>query len=323
MLIAMQMIMFEEFGPPEVLQLREVPKPEPRQGQILIDVAFASVTFVETQIRAGHGPFPVDLPRIPGNGVGGVVTAVGEGADPALLDDVVVSTTGGTGGYAEAVAVDADLAIAVPEPLPLDHAVALLADGRTANMLLDLAPVQPGERVLVLAAGGGVGSLLVQLAASSGATVVAAAAGKGELLRGLGADVAVDYRAAEWPATVREAVGGVDLVLDGVGGKLASDAFRLVSPGGRMVTYGMASGAWADISHQAASQSTVQLLRPGPLAARDAKRLSTLALQQAAEGRLHALIGQRFALADASEAHRAIESRGTIGKTLLETRSAE
>jgi NADPH2:quinone reductase len=257
MLTAMQMIIFEEFGQPEVLRVREVPKPDPGRGEVLIDVAYASVTFVETQIRAGRGPFEVDLPRAPGNGVGGVVTAIGEGVDPALLGSTVVSTTGGTGGYAEAVAVDADLVIPVPEGLPLDHAVALLADGRTAAMLLELAPARPGDRVLVLAAGGGVGSLLVQLATSSGATVVAAAGGKAELLYDLGAQVAVDYRAASWPAAVRDAVGEVDLVFDGVGGELASEAFPLVARGGRVVSYGMASGDWADIPEKAASRREI------------------------------------------------------------------
>jgi NADPH2:quinone reductase len=322
MLTDMQMIFFEQFGPPEVLRVREVPKPEPGEGEVLIDVVFASVTFVETQVRAGRGPFQVDLPRAPGNGVGGVITAIGEGVDPTLLGSTVVSTTGGTGGYAEAVAVDADLVIPVPEHLALDQAVALLADGRTANMLLELAPARRGDRVLVLAGGGGLGSLLVQLTAASGATVVAAAGGKAELLRDLGADVTVDYRAEDWPATVRAAVGEVDLVFDGVGGELASHAFLLISPGGRMVSYGMASGRWADIAEQAAGDRGIRLLQPGALDAQDAKRLSARALQQAAQGRLKAVIGQRVLLSDAAVAHRAIESRRTIGKTLLETRSA-
>jgi NADPH2:quinone reductase len=322
MLTGMNLILLEDFGPPDVLRLRIAPPPEPRRGEVLIEVAFASVTFVETQVRAGHGPFQIELPMVPGNGVGGVITAIGDGVDERLLGSTVISTTGGTGGYAETVAVDADLPIPVPEGLPLDQAVALLADGRTANMLLDLAPVRAGERVLVLAAGGGLGSLLVQLAASSGSTVVAAAGGKGELLHDLGSDVAVDYRAAGWPERVRDAVGEVDLVYDGVGGELASEAFSLLVRGGRMVSYGMASGHWADIPQQAAGEREIRLLQPGPLAAQDAKRLSARALRQAAEGRLHAVIGQRFPLADAAKAHRAIESRRTIGKTLLETRSA-
>ncbi|HEX5532679.1 MAG TPA: zinc-binding dehydrogenase [Actinomycetales bacterium] len=318
----MNLILLEEFGPPDVLRLREAPDPAPRRGEVLIEVAFASVTFVETQFRAGHGPFQVELPMVPGNGVGGVVTAVGDGVDEALLGRTVISTTGGGGGYAEAVAVDADLPIPVPDGVSLDEAVALLADGRTANMLLDLTPPKTGERVLILAAGGGVGSLLVQLAAASGATVVAAAAGKRELLRALGANVIADYRVADWPATVRAAVGEVDLLLDGVGGELAAAAFGLVSPGGRMVSYGMASGDWANIPEQNAGQRGVRLLQPGPLAVHDAKRLSARALRQAAERRLRPVIGQRFPLADAAGAHRAIESRLTVGKTLLTTRSA-
>jgi NADPH2:quinone reductase len=125
-------------------------------------VAFANITFVETQMRAGRpGPFKPELPVIPDNGVGGVV---GNGVDRDLVGSMVVTSTGGSGGYAERVAVDASGLIEVPEGLALDTAVALLADGRTATALVRAAAISSGERVLVEAAAGGVGSLLVQLA---------------------------------------------------------------------------------------------------------------------------------------------------------------
>jgi NADPH:quinone reductase len=310
----MQVVWLTRFGGPEVLVAGEVPDPVPGPGQVLIDVAFANVTFVETQMRGGSGPFPVTPPVVLGNGVGGAVAAVGPGADPALLGRRVVSTTGGSGGYAQRVAVDAAALVAVPEGVALDDAVALLADGRTAVMLVEAAAPRPGERVLVEAAAGGVGTLLVQLARDAGATVVAAAGGarKVRIALDLGAAAAVDYLEPGWPARA----GGVDVVFDGVGGEVAREAFDLLGPGGRMLSFGLASGAWADVPEDEAARRGVRLIRPRPDPAR-LPELTGRALALAAAGRLRPIIGQRFALADAASAHAAIESRSTVGKTLL------
>lgn len=143
-------------------------------------------------LRAGGGPFRPELPTIPGNGVGGVVRAVGPGLDPALVGTRVVGSTGGSGGYAEAALVPADVLYPVPDGLALDAAVAVLADGRTASLLVKAAAIRPGERVLIEAAAGGVGTLLTQLAKAAGGTVIA-------LAGGLGADQAIDYLDPNWP----------------------------------------------------------------------------------------------------------------------------
>ncbi len=190
----MRAIVMREFGPPEVLAPEDVPAPEPGPGQALIAVDLANVTFVETQVRAGRAPNPAmapALPAIPGNGVGGRVEAVGPGVEPGLVGRRVVTSTGGSGAYAERVAVAAGSLLDVPDGLSLRDAVALLADGRTALGLVRQADPQAGETVLVEAAAGGVGSLLVQLAAAAGARVVALAGGpdKLALARRLGADV--------------------------------------------------------------------------------------------------------------------------------------
>ncbi len=190
----MRAVWLTEFGGPEALVARDTPDPQAGPGQALVDVAYASITFVETQFRAtGGGPVTAEPPVIPGNGVGGVVAAVGDGVDPALVGTRVVSATGGSGGYASRVAVDAAGVYPVPAGLALDAATALLADGRTATLLMRTAEPKPGERVLVEAAAGGVGSLLVQLAKAAGAHVVAAAGGarKLDLARELGADEVV------------------------------------------------------------------------------------------------------------------------------------
>ncbi|MEU1588618.1 zinc-binding dehydrogenase [Micromonospora sp. NPDC005710] len=316
----MRAIWLREFGGPEVLVPDTAPDPVPGPGQVLIDVAHANITFIETQQRSGRpGPFRLTPPLIPGNGVGGVITAVGSDVDPAVVGQRVVSATGGSGGYAERAAVDAAAPIAVPAGLALDAGVALLADGRTATMLIEAVGVRAGDRVLVEAAAGGVGSLLVQLAARAGARVIGAAGGprKVDLLPGLGAELAVDYLLPEWAEQVRAAVGGVDVVLDGVGGPLARAAFDLLPPGGRMISFGLASGEWSPVSGEAATARQVRIIRPDVPPAR-LRAYTEQALADAAAGRLRPLIGQRFPLERAADAHAAIEARTTVGKTLLD-----
>ncbi|URM95677.1 zinc-binding dehydrogenase [Actinomadura madurae] len=315
----MRAVWLREFGGPEVLVPGDAEDPVPGEGQALVEVAFVNITFVETQMRAGTGPAPVRLepPVIPGNGVGGMVTAVGAGVDEGLVGQRVVTSTGGTGAYAEKVAVDAGGLFEVPDGLALDDAVALLADGRTATMMLTAARPRKGERVLVEAAVGGVGSLLVQLAKSAGATVVAVAGGarKTEVAMRLGADEAVDYGEPGW---ARKA-GKVDVVFDGVGGEVAREAFGLLRDGGRMVSFGLASGEWANIPEEEAGERGVTIVRP-QATPEQLREFTGSALAAAAEGRLKPLIGQRFPLDDAAGAHAAIQERRTVGKTLLEVR---
>lgn len=320
----MKAIVMERFGAPDVLVQREVPDPVVGPGDALIDVQFASVTFVETQIRTGRAPHPSmlpELPVVPGNGVAGVVADIGSGVDTALLGARVVSTTGGTGGYAELAAVAAATVIPVPAELATDVAVALLADGRTAVGLIERSEIQPAETVLVEAAAGGVGSLLVQLAKRAGARVVAAAGGERKLqtAKALGADVLVDYRCASWAAEVAELLDGhrLDVVFDGVGGAIGRAGFELLGPGGRLCGFGMASGQFVSITEDELSERGVILLRG---AAPDPARmvaLSAEAIRAAAAGEIRPVIGQKLPLANAAEAHRAIEARDTIGKTLL------
>ena len=317
----MRAVWLREFGGPEKLVPGDAPDPVPGEGQALVEVEFVNVTFVETQMRAGAAPFPMkERPLVLGNGVGGVVSAVGPGADPGLVGRRVVSSTGGSGAYAERVAVDAAGVLEVPDGVPLDQAVALLADGRTAVMMLRVAEPKPGERVLVEAAAGGVGTLLVQLAKAAGTTVVAAAGGprKVELALRLGADEAVDYREPGWT----EKAGQVDVVLDGVGGDVAREAFTLLREGGRMVSFGLASGEWANIPEEDAEARGVTLVASPSATPEQLREFTRTALEEAAAGRLHPVIGQRYPLEAAADAHTAIESRSTVGKTLLEVRSS-
>jgi NADPH:quinone reductase len=230
----MRQIQLNEYGPPSVLHAVEVSDPTPGAGHVLVRTEAAGITFVETQVRAGRSPRPGPPPEPPlvlGNGVEGTVEAVGPGVDRSLLGRRVVTATGGLGGYAEQVVVDAADPYPVPDGLALGEAVALLADGRTAIALARAAAIEPGDRVLVTAAAGGVGSLLVQLARTAGAKHVVAAASsdaKLALSRTLGADVTVNYASAGWGEELRDATGGLDVALDGVGGDIGREALALV-----------------------------------------------------------------------------------------------
>lgn len=317
----MRAVVLREFGPPDELVAAEVADPAPGPGQALVDVEIANITFVDTQLRAGRAPNPAMAPILPailGGGVGGVVAAVGDGVDRSLVSSRVVASTGG-GGYAERVAVDAAALIPVPDGLGLPEAVALLADGRTALSLVRAAPIHAGETVLVPAAAGGVGSLLVQLAAAAGARVVAAAAGgrKQELPRELGATWAVDYSQPDWAERVRAETGGVDLAFDGVGGAVGLAAFELLRDGGRFSVFGMASGAFVRIPEGEAERRGITVIRGAPITPEDSRALQREAQERAVARRLRPVIGQRFPLERAADAHAAIEARATIGKTLL------
>jgi NADPH:quinone reductase len=304
-------VVMREFGPPEVLKPAGVAEPEAGPGQVVIDVELANITFVETQVRAGQPPHPSMLPALPailGNGVGGTVAG-----------RRVISSLNGTGGYAERVAVDAGRPVEVPDGLALRDAVALLADGRTALAQVRRAGLRARDVVLVEAAAGGVGTLLVQLARNAGARVVALAGQERKLAvaRELGAEVAVDYRAEDWADQVRAAVGQVDVVFDGVGGEVGRAAFGLLGAGGRFCPFGMASGSFAPVPPGLAAERGVSVPPGAGASAEELAELVRTVLAEAAAGRIRPVIGQEFELAAAAAAHAAIESRATVGKTLL------
>jgi NADPH2:quinone reductase len=320
---AMKAVVMREFGPPRVLRVEDVPGPSSDPAAVVIGVEFASVTFVETQVRAGRPPSKAMLPALPailGNGVGGTVTRAGAEAGPGLLGQRVVAALGGKGGgYAEAAAAAVPGLIEVPDGVELRDATALLADGRTALGLMELARPGSGDTVLVEAAAGGVGTLLVQLARNAGARVVALVGGERKLavVRDLGADLVVDYSDAGWPSRVREGAGRVDVVFDGVGGGIGLASLGLLGDGGRFCPFGMASGEFTPVGPDLARERGVTVLRSGPPDAERLRALSKAALDEAAAGRIRPVIGQEFGLSQAAAAHEAIESRATIGKTLL------
>lgn len=321
----MRAIQVSRFGGPEVLEPREVPEPKPGADEVLIDVAFADIIFVETQIRTGWGRefFKMEPPYVPGFGVGGTVRVVGAGVDPDWVGRKVIANTEQHGGYAERAVVSVRKMVAVPDGLELRDATALRSDGPTALGLMEKAAIRPGQWVLVTAAGGGMGVLLVQLAHAAGARVIGAARGKRklELLRQLGADVVVDYSQPGWAQRVLEATDGrgADVVFDGAGGELGQAAFGVTAQGGQFSAHGAPAGGFTQIDTAEAERRHIavrgiqQVQFPLP----ERQRLTEQTLALAAAGKLRPVIGQTFPLEKAGDAHAALTSRGVTGRTLL------
>ncbi|MER6005409.1 zinc-binding dehydrogenase [Nonomuraea angiospora] len=319
----MRVVRVTGFGGPEVLVPGEAPDPVAGPGQVVVEVAVAGVTFVETQIRRGTDQWHArpELPYVPGGLVAGRVSSAGEGVDPAWVGRRVIAGTGETGGFAERAVATAEDLFPVPDGLELPEAVALHSDGSTAQGLIEGAKVRPGEWVLVEAAAGGVGSLLVQLARTAGARVVGAARGsrKLDLIRELGAEAAVDYSEPGWTGRVLEATGGAgpDVVFDGVGGEIGRAAFEVTARGGRFSVHGASSGEVTVVDPARREDVEVigieQLFDFGPHLARWAEQM----MAQAAAGLVRPVIGQTFPLERAADAHAAIEHRTALGKTLL------
>lgn len=321
----MRIVQVKDFGGPEVLVPGEAPDPVAGPGQVVVEVSFAPVLFLDTQIRSGSARdwFATIPPYVPGAGVAGAVASAGEGVDPEWVGRRVVASTAEGGGYLERAVVAAEDLIAVPEGLGIAEAAALLHDGRTAVSLIDQAGLRAEEWVLILGAGGGLGSLLIQLAHGAGAQVIGAARGKEKLdLAGeLGADAVVDYSEPGWPEHILAVTGGAGpgTVFDGVGGEIGEAAFATTARGGRFSAHGAPSGGFAQIDTKEAERReiTVRGIEHVQFMPADARRLTERAMSEALADRIKPVIGQRFPLERAPDAHRAIEARVVVGKTVL------
>jgi NADPH2:quinone reductase len=254
------------------------------------------------------------------------VISVGEGVSRDWAGRRVIAHTGGPGGgggYAgQAIAKLADT-VPVPDGLDALKAAAVIHDGPTALRVMKVIDVRPGEPVLVLGAAGGMGILLVQLLRAGGARVVGAARGQAKLdaVRAAGADVVVDYGQPGWTAEVLDATAGTgpSVVLDGVGGQLGRDAFRIVADGGRFSGHGGASGSFASIDRDEGKRRNIAVTGIGDLQGPPGQRadLARQILPDVLSGKVRPLIGQTFPLAEAARAHAMIEAREAIAKTLL------
>ncbi|WP_280458034.1 zinc-binding dehydrogenase [Nocardia carnea] len=329
----MRAVQVKEFGGPEVLGLQEVPAPEPAAGQVVVQVGAADVMFLDTRLRAGWGTdfFPVRPPYIPGGAIGGTVRAVGPGVDSTWVGRRVAARTaasgigGGvpTGGYAEQALAQADLLTEVPEEVSIDQATALVHDGHTALAVFDRAAVRAGDRVLITAAAGGLGTLLIQFARQAGAHVIAAARGDAKLAltERLGAHIAIDYSAPGWTDRVLAATGGAGprIVLDGAGGGPGDSALAITAAGGRFIGYGAAAGEFAGSAAADARARGIDAVGLHELDTGDDYRAgyATRILDALATDAVEVVIGQTYPLAEAARAHAAIEARTALGRTLL------
>jgi NADPH2:quinone reductase len=311
-----QAVVIERTGGPEVLTVREVPDPEPGEGQVLVDVEAVGVNFRDVYEREGRPPYGAAVPAVLGAEGAGTVRGTGER----------VAWLAVPGSYAGQVAAPRDELVAVPEGVATDVAAAVMLQGCTAHYLAhDSYPVADGDWAVVHSGAGGVGLLLTQLVRARGGHVLATTSTeeKADLARGAGADeVVVGYDG--FAERVRELSGGegAAVVYDGVGRTTFAAGLTALRPTGRMVVYGAASGQPEPLQvQQLAAHGSLYVQRPTlGTYTRTPQLLRELAgsvLDLVAAGRLDVRIGARHPLADARRAHEDLEGRRTTGKVLL------
>lgn len=327
----MKVVSFSAFGGPDELRLTEAPMPVTAHGQVLIKVAAIGLNLGDAIIRSGRSGLQLPMPFVPGGEVAGTVAEIGEGVSGLRVGDRVLGAIFAEprldGGYAEFVALSADVAFKLPDAVSFDVAVALAVQGLTAEQLLARNTVV-GKSVLVHSAAGGVGQLLVRLARLGGANRVTGTVGsaaKQDAAMAAGADQVVVSATPDWAV---EAPGAYDVIFDAAGGEITAASLPLLAPEGRYVVYGGASGIYPSFGPTqmagvtAAAQTIAgfslwsllgDAMRRGPALRASYDRL----FGAVADGSLAVEIGHRFPLADAAEAHRLIESRGSVGKIVL------
>ncbi len=313
-----------ENGGPEQLQLEELEVPAPGPGQIKVRNRAIGLNFIDVYQRTGLYATP--LPFIAGNEGAGEVLSVGPGVTGFAPGDRV-AYQGPVGAYADERLLPAEKAVPVPDGIADEVAAAALLKGTTAFYLLHWThELKAGETVLVHAAAGGTGQILVQWAKAIGATVIATAGSeaKCELVRDLGADLVVDYKTHDFVTHVKEFTGGrgVDVVYDGVGKATFEPSLDCLRPRGLMVSFGNASGP-VSLPRLGilAEKGSLYVTRPtGASYFRTPEDLRTAAaalFQMIADSKITISIDQRRPLAEAVEAHIALEARETTGSTVL------
>lgn len=320
----MRAVVVNQPGGPEVLVPAELPAPEAAAGQLLVQVAAAGLNYIDTYQRTGG--YPVPMPAVLGLEGAGRVAAVGPGITGWQVGDRV-AWTDQPGSYAEQVAISAQRALPVPDGVDDLTAAATPLQGLTAHFLATAAyPVQPGDDVLVHAAAGGVGQLLVQVVKRLGGRVIAtvSTAEKETLARAAGADQVIRYDQVEFAPRVRELTGGngVRVVYDGVGKATFDGSLDSLGVRGMLVLFGAASGAPAPLEIQRLNAGgSLYLTRPtlfhyvadsGELARRAAELFSWVA-----DGSLKVSVGATYPLAEAAQAHTDLQARRTTAKVLL------
>lgn len=320
----MRAIRFETTGGPDVLQTVDIDTPVPASDQVLIRHEAIGINFIETYQRSGL--YPAKLPAIPGGEAAGVVEAVGQDVTRFKVGDRVVTTNAG-GAYAEASVVRADRAVAIPEGISTRVAAAILLKGMTTEAFVRRTyPVKAGETVLVHAAVGGVGQIMTQWLKAIGATVIATVGSeaKAEKARALGADHVILYREQDVAAEVRRITGGVGVPVayDSVGKDTFEGTLGSLARRGLFVSFGNASGPVPPFAPaRLAAGGSLYLTRPTlfdyVVTTEELDESAALVFGMVASGKIDIEIGQTFPLGDARKAHEALESRSTVGASLL------
>lgn len=321
----MRKIVCHQFGPPTSLALEEVDAPEPSSGEVALDVRAAGVNYVDALLVAGRYQIKPPLPFTPGSDVAGTVAAMGEGVHEWAPGDDAIAMVG-LGGFAERVVLPASMLFRVPPGLDLARAATCIQSYATVLFAYTRRmTLEPGQTVLVLGAGGGVGLAAIDLAVALGARVVAAASSEAKLAaaRAAGAAETIAYESEDLKARARAlSGGGVDVVVDPVGGRHADAALRALGVGGRFLVIGFAGGGipTLPLNQVLLNNRTVLGIDWGawtfrePLANRE---LISEVLAMIAAGRLHPAAPAAHPLADAGRVLTDLLERRVIGKAVL------
>ena len=320
----MKAIQIKQTGGPEMLQLVDLPLPQPKPNEAVVKIAASGLNFIDVYLR--EGLYKAPLPFVAGQEGAGVVTAVGAEVKTAKAGDRV-AWSGILGSYADYVAGAADALVPVPDGVNDHNAAAALLQGMTAHYLCyDTYKLKAGETALIHAAAGGVGLLLVQMAHNLGARVIGTVsnAEKAKLAREAGADEVILYTEADFEAETRRLTGGkgVDVVYDGVGKATFEKSMNVLRPRGMLVLYGASSGPVPPVDPGTLAQKGSLYMARTSLAHFTATREELLARSGAvfgmiAAGKLKLRIAHVYKLEEAQQAHRDLEGRKTTGKLLL------
>jgi len=323
----MKAVVCKQFGPPEDLVVEEVDDPVPGEGQLLIDVHAAAVTFPDTLIIEDKYQFKATPPFIPGGEVAGVVSAVGPGVTDFAVGDRVAGSGGVTGGFAERVAVSAQGTRKLPDEAGFAESTGLLSAYGTGYYGLKYrCDLKAGETLLVLGAAGSVGMAAVELGKLMGATVIAAASREDKLTlcKERGADATINYETENLKERAKELTGGkgVDVVYDAVGGDYAEAALRAIAWNGRFLVIGFTAGIPA-VPFNLALLKSCQIVGVflGAMVGREPETRDAIErdlLKMMASGELRPHISRRYSLEEAPSALRDMLDRKLVGKVVVE-----
>lgn len=322
--MTMKAIQVQSYGGPDVLQIADVPLPEPGTGEVRVRIEAAGVNFIDVYQR--EGVYPGELPFTPGMEGAGVVDAIGPDVTEVGVGDRVAYAMV-RGSYATYAIVPAAQTVPLPAEVSTQDGAAVMLQGMTAHYLSHSTfPLQSGHRALVHAAAGGVGLLLVQMAKALGATVYGTVSTeeKAERVLQAGADAVIRYDQQDFEAEVKRLTGGegVHVVYDSVGQATFEKSLRTLAPRGTLALFGQSSGSVAPLDPQVLNtHGSVFLTRPSlahyVLTRDELLERSQQLFAWLAAGTLKLRIDRTLPLAEASEAHRLLESRATSGKLLL------